>query len=45
VDVVGYPDSGKMAVAAGVANGDFKTATLEALGRVVPAGSFDGKGG
>jgi uncharacterized cupin superfamily protein len=43
VDVIDYPDSGKMAVAAGVRNGDLSTATYKALGRVTPADYFDGE--
>src|ERR1700722_2460573 len=34
VDVVDYPDSKKIAVAAGVKNADFKTATYVGLGRL-----------
>jgi uncharacterized cupin superfamily protein len=44
VDVVEYPDSGKMAVAAGIRNADFRTATYKALGRVTPADYFEGEG-
>jgi uncharacterized cupin superfamily protein len=44
VDVVEYPDSGKMAVAAGIRNADFTTATYKALGRVTPADYFEGEG-
>jgi uncharacterized cupin superfamily protein len=43
VDVVDYPDSGKIAVAAGVKNGDFKTATYVGLGRLAPTDYFDGE--
>jgi uncharacterized cupin superfamily protein len=43
VDIVEYPDSGKMAAAAGISNADFSTATYKALGRVQPAGYFDGE--
>ena len=43
VDVIDYPDSGKMAVAAGVKNGDLTTASYKALGRVTPADYFDGE--
>jgi uncharacterized cupin superfamily protein len=43
VDVVDYPDSGKVAVAAGVKNADFKTATYTAIGRVQPADYYDGE--
>jgi uncharacterized cupin superfamily protein len=43
VDVVDYPDSKKIGVAAGVKNADFKTATYAAMGRVTPADYFDGE--
>ena len=43
VDIVEYPDSGKMAAAAGIRNADFSTATYKALGRIQPAGYFDGE--
>jgi uncharacterized cupin superfamily protein len=43
VDIIGYPDSGKMGAAAGVKNGDLRTATYKALGRVTPADYFDGE--
>ncbi len=43
VDIVEYPDSGKMAAAAGISNADFSTATYKTLGRVQPAGYFDGE--
>jgi len=42
-DVVEYPDFGKIGVAAGIKNGDFKTATYKALGRIKPADYFDGE--
>jgi uncharacterized cupin superfamily protein len=42
-DVVEYPDTGKMAVAAGIKNADFRTATYKALGRVKPADYFEGE--
>jgi uncharacterized cupin superfamily protein len=32
-DVVEYPDSGKFAVAAGIKNADFRTATFKYIGR------------
>ena len=41
VDVIDYPDSGKMGVAAGIKDRDFSTATYRAFGRVVPAEYFD----
>ena len=43
VDVVEYPDSGKMAAAAGIKDADFRTATFKALGRVQPAEYFEGE--
>ena len=43
VDVIDYPDSGKMGVAAGVRNGDLSSATYKAFGRVSPADYFDGE--
>ena len=43
VDVVDYPDSTKIAVAAGVKNADFKTATYVGLGRIAPADYYDGE--
>jgi uncharacterized cupin superfamily protein len=43
VEVVDYPDSKKVGVAAGVRNADFKTATYAAMGRVTPADYFDGE--
>lgn len=43
VDVIDYPDSGKMGVAAGVRNGDLSTATFQAFGRVATADYFDGE--
>ena len=43
VDVVDYPDSGKIAVAAGIKNADFKTATYSGMGRLQRADYFDGE--
>ena len=43
VDVVDYPDSKKVAMAAGVKNADFKTATYVALGRITSADYYDGE--
>jgi uncharacterized cupin superfamily protein len=43
VDVVDYPDSGKMAVAAGIKNADFTTASYRGLGRIAPADYWDGE--
>jgi uncharacterized cupin superfamily protein len=43
VDVVEYPDSKKVAMAAGVKNADFKTATYVAMGRLTPADYYDGE--
>jgi hypothetical protein len=41
VDVVDYPDSGKVAVAAGIKNADFSMATFRGMGRIQPADYFD----
>jgi uncharacterized cupin superfamily protein len=43
VDLVDYPDSNKIAVAAGIRNGDFKTATYAGVGRLQRADYFDGE--
>jgi uncharacterized cupin superfamily protein len=43
VDIVEYPDSAKIGAAAGVKNGDFKSATYVAMGRLDPADYFDGE--
>jgi uncharacterized cupin superfamily protein len=43
VDVIEYPDSGKVAMAAGIKNADFKTATYASVGRMAPADYFDGE--
>jgi len=43
VDVVDYPDSGKIAVAAGIKGDDFKSATYFGIGRMQPAGYYDGE--
>jgi hypothetical protein len=40
---VEYPDTGKIAVAAGIKNADFKTATSIGMGHIKPAGYFDGE--
>lgn len=45
VDVIEYPDSDKVAVAAGVRNADLSTASYKALGRITPVGYFDGEKG
>ncbi|MEJ2117787.1 MAG: cupin domain-containing protein [Alphaproteobacteria bacterium] len=42
-DVVDYPDSGKIAVAAGVKDGNMKTATYTAIGRIQPVHYLDGE--
>jgi uncharacterized cupin superfamily protein len=44
VDIVDYPDSGKIGVAAGIKNGDFRTATYAAMGRLAKADYWDGEG-
>ena len=43
VDLVDYPDSKKIAVAAGIKNADFKTATYAGVGRLAPADYYDGE--
>ena len=43
IDLVDYPDSGKIAVAAGIKNADFKTATYAKVGRMQPADYYDGE--
>jgi uncharacterized cupin superfamily protein len=43
VDLVDYPDSNKIAVAAGIKNGDFKTATYAGVGRFQRADYYDGE--
>ena len=43
VDILEYPDSGKVAMAAGIKNADFKTATYASVGRISPADYFDGE--
>ena len=43
VDIVEYPDSGKVGLAAGVKDADFSTATYVGMGRIVPADYWDGE--
>jgi hypothetical protein len=43
VDVIDYPDSGKVGIGAGIKNADFKTATYVGMGRLVPADYWDGE--
>ena len=43
VDVVEYPDTGKVAAAAGIKNADFRTATFKGLGRLQPTDYFEGE--
>jgi uncharacterized cupin superfamily protein len=43
VDLVDYPDSKKIAVAAGKKNADFRTATYAGVGRFTPADYYDGE--
>ena len=43
VDVVEYPDTGKIGIGAGIKNADFRTATYKALGHVKPADYFEGE--
>jgi uncharacterized cupin superfamily protein len=42
-DVVDYPDSGKIAVAAGIKDANVKTATYTAIGRIQPTHYLDGE--
>ncbi len=44
VDVVDYPDTGKIGVAAGMKNADFRTATFKAMGRLTATDYYDGEG-
>jgi uncharacterized cupin superfamily protein len=41
VDLLEYPDSAKVAGAAGIKNADFKTATVKFLTRIAPLGYYD----
>jgi len=43
VDIIEYPDSGKVGMAAGVKNGDLSTASYKAIGRITPADYWDGE--
>ncbi|MBO0766366.1 MAG: cupin domain-containing protein [Hyphomicrobiaceae bacterium] len=43
VDICEYPDSGKVAAAAGIWNADFATATFTGIGRIQPADYWDGE--
>jgi uncharacterized cupin superfamily protein len=43
VDIIEYPDSGKVGMAAGVKDGDLSSASYKAMGRVAPADYFDGE--
>ncbi len=45
VDVVDYPDSGKIGVGAGIKNADFRTATYAGMGRMQKADYWDGEDG
>ena len=42
-DIVEYPDSGKLALAAGIKGSDFAKATIKGVGRLQPTGYFDGE--
>jgi uncharacterized cupin superfamily protein len=42
-DILEYPDSGKVAYSAGMKDGDYKSATIQGLGKLQPAGYFDGE--
>ena len=41
-DIIEYPDSGKIAAAAGIKNSDYRSASYKALGRLQPADYFEG---
>lgn len=43
VDIIEYPDSGKVGMAAGVKNGDLSTASYKAIGRITPADYWEGE--
>ncbi|HEX9330054.1 MAG TPA: cupin domain-containing protein [Reyranella sp.] len=43
VDIIEYPDSAKVGVAAGVKDGDLSRASYKAMGRITPADYFDGE--
>lgn len=43
VDIVEYPDTGKVAFAAGVKNADISTVSIRGLGRLQPADYYDGE--
>ena len=43
VDICDYPESGKVAMAAGIKNADFTTATFKGMGRIQPADYYDGE--
>jgi uncharacterized cupin superfamily protein len=43
VEVVDYPDSGKIGVTAGVKNSDIATATYRGMGRMTAADYYDGE--
>ena len=43
-DILEYPDSNKIAFAAGVKDADLSTASIMFVGRTTPAGYYDGEG-
>ena len=43
VDIVEYPDTGKVAIAAGIKNRDFRTATIRAMGKITPQDYWEGE--
>ena len=43
VEIIEYPDSGKVGMAAGVKDGNLSSASYKAMGRVTPADYFDGE--
>ena len=42
-DILEYPDSRKLALGGGIQNGDFSTATIFGVGRLTPAGYYEGE--
>ena len=43
VDIVEYPDSGKVAAAAGIRDANFSTATFKAMGNITPTDYYTGE--
>ncbi|HVV27871.1 MAG TPA: cupin domain-containing protein [Rhizomicrobium sp.] len=42
-DILEYPDSGKIALGGGIQNADFSTNTIFKVGRLTPAGYYEGE--